>query len=303
MYELFCVGWRRRHFWGYGENGAPGVVVPAEVWGGLDNPGDSLVKRTRTCLVVHPARSWPQVPYFCFSPSNWLDFYSLSHTRILSLAFASPHQHFFLFISFLFSSPCFFSPFACLPSQSLFPQAFFSPSTLNAFLPFQFCLLVLPPCSEISLLPLRVGKEIFLFNSSFLGLERASRVYPGILGNRTRVSEQGRFPHRVCVWGSASRRARRLPWAPRLRRPLADSSPVSRFSRTVTPFSWGFWFFITTFSLSFLFLLFPLSVSISLLFFSPIFHISPCSFFSSGFPYVLEMMPLSSLVSLFGFGR
>ena len=59
-------------------------------------------------------------------------------------------------------------------------------------------------------------------------------------------------------------------------------------------YPWSF-----SFSLSFFLCFF----SISVLFFTPIFHVSPCSLFSSVFSYLLEITSLPSLMLLFGLGR
>lgn len=123
-------------------------------------------------------------------------------------------------LSFSFHSTIFLSLYTC------------------AFLPFNFVFWPLPPCSEISLLQLRVGKENFLFNSSFLRLERASRVYLGILGNKILVSEQGRFSP-PCVFKTARTGGRGVSRGHHASEDseYSASSPVSRSSRPATPSS------------------------------------------------------------------
>lgn len=63
-------GMKEQKILGMGEHGAPSDMVLGEVWGGLDNSEDRLVKRAWICLVAHCVRPRPQVPYFGFSPSN-----------------------------------------------------------------------------------------------------------------------------------------------------------------------------------------------------------------------------------------
>lgn len=211
------------------------------------------------------------------------------------------HQLLFL-ISFLFSSPCFLSPFASLSSHSFSPQPFFFLCTL---VPSCLSILSFRPYLHVLKYPSfnsGLGR-IFLFNSSFLGLERASHVYLGILGNRTLISEQGRVsPACVCVrQHELEGKASPMGTVPQktentvLLSLLADSAEQwPHFPGVLVLYHY------TILELSLSLLSF---VSLSVLFFSPIFHVSPCSLFSSGFPYLLEMISFPSLISLFGFGR
>lgn len=244
-----------------------------------------LVKRAWMCLVGHYSSFWQQMPYFCLS------LFQISFTVIffptwefLFLWHLLLHKLLFLLISFLFSCPCFLSPFTSLSSYppSPLPVLFLSTLVPSCFLilSFELYLHVLKYTSFSSGLGRKFSFSVAL---SYDMKEHLVCIWVS-LETKLWFLNRADSPHRVCKTEQTIGRAVSHVQCTSEDSEYGASSSVSGFSGTMTPFSWGSGSLSLCLALRFVCLLFPLFASLPVLFFSPVFYISSALFSLQVFP-------------------
>lgn len=297
-----CTGWKRRKFWGPGEHRATGAQPCLKCDGALEDWGE--VGSAEGTNGLDTSHGWPHeapAPYFCFSDVNFtsllfpvssslflwhLLLHQLSLLLISLIAFISTSPLLTAHPLILLSLCCFFFLSTPAPSCPLM-------SSLASYLRVPKCTLFISG----------LGRR-FSFSMALLMIWKSISHVSGYPRKQNSGFWTGQILSTVFVRQRTRGKAASMRAPPKteysLLPLLAESGEQwHHFPGVLLLYHYTYpWSF--SFSLSFFLCFF---FSISVLFFTPIFHISPCSLFSSVFSYLLEITSLPSLMLLFGLGR